>query len=127
MKRCSRCLLPETYPNIRYNEEGVCNYCLSYTPVEYKGEEKLEELLGFYRDRGVKYDYDCVVGVSGGRDSTSKKFSPGMVPALCLGCRYGIAGGVCKVAMRWQSIKNIGKAGIKLYRGSCHARDNKFS
>jgi len=70
MKRCSRCLLPETYPNIRYNGDGVCNYCLSYTPIEYKGEEKLEELLGFYRDRGAKYDYDCVVGVSGGRDST---------------------------------------------------------
>ena len=71
--------------------------------------------------------YDCVVAVSGGRDSTSKKFSPGMVPALCLGCRYGIVSGVCKVAIRWQNIKNIGKAGIKLYRGSCHARDNKFS
>jgi len=49
---------------------------LTYTPIEYKGEEKLEELLGFYRDREAKYDYDCVVGVSGGRDSTSKKFFP---------------------------------------------------
>ena len=120
MKRCSRCLLPETYPNIRYNEDGVCNYCLSYTPIEYKGETKLEELLDTSRNRNI-------VVVSGGRDSTSKKFFPAMVPALCLGCRYGIAGGACKVAMRWQDIKNIGKAGIKLYRGSCHARDNKFS
>jgi tRNA(Ile)-lysidine synthase TilS/MesJ len=72
MKRCSRCLLPETYPNIRYNGDGVCNYCLSYTPIEYKGEPKLEELLDTYlnrtRNKGEKYD--CVVAVSGGRDST---------------------------------------------------------
>jgi len=159
MKRCSRCLLPETYPNIRYNEDGVCNYCLTYRPIEYIGEEKLEELLDTYRNRGDKYD--CVVAVSGGRDSTymlymltevfgmrvlaftydyglvsqqaklnlkmaldalevdlvtikhdqtkyfrnnlialSKKFSPAMVPALCLGCRYGVRGGACKVAMK---------------------------
>jgi len=54
MRRYSKCLLPETYPNIRYNEEGVRNYCLSYTPIEYKGEKKLDELLGFYQNRGRK-------------------------------------------------------------------------
>jgi len=95
MRRCSRCLLPETYPSIRYNEESVCNYCLSYTPIEYKGETKLEELLDTSRNRNI-------VVVSGSRDSTSKKFFPAMVPALCLGCRYGIAGGACKVAMRYK-------------------------
>ena len=56
MKRCSNCLLPETYPNIRYNGDGVCNYCLSYTPIEYKGEQKLKELLDTYRDKGEKYE-----------------------------------------------------------------------
>jgi hypothetical protein len=30
---------------IYYNGDGVCNYCLSYAPIEYKGEPKLEELL----------------------------------------------------------------------------------
>ena len=70
MKRCSRCLLPETYPNIRYSGDGVCNYCLSYTPIEYKGETKLEELLDTHRNRNKGGEYDCVVAVSGGRDST---------------------------------------------------------
>jgi tRNA(Ile)-lysidine synthase TilS/MesJ len=70
MKRCSRCLLPETYPNIRYNGEDVCNYCLTYTLIEYKGEPKLEELLDTSRNRNKGEKYDCVVAVSGGRDST---------------------------------------------------------
>jgi len=56
--------------------------------LEYKGEPKLDELVDTYRNRNKGEKYDCVVAVSGGRDSTSKKFSPAMVPALCLGCRY---------------------------------------
>jgi hypothetical protein len=71
MKRCNRCLLPETYPNIRYNGDGICNYCLSYTPIEYKGKTKLEELLDTYRNRNKGEKYDCVVAVNGGRDSTT--------------------------------------------------------
>jgi len=70
MKKCSRCLLPESFPNIRYNGDGVCNYCLTYTPIEYKGETGLEELLDTYRNRNKGEKYDCVVPVSGGRDST---------------------------------------------------------
>ena len=49
-----------------------------------KGEEKLEELLGFYRDRGAKYDYDCVVGVSGGKTAHSCCMSTPISPSLTL-------------------------------------------
>ena len=67
VSRCARCVLPENYPKIRFDQRGVCNYCLSYKPIQYKGESALRALLDAYRGRGKKYD--CIVGVSGGKDS----------------------------------------------------------
>jgi len=67
MRRCTKCILPETFPGIRFDEKGVCNYCLSYEPVKVHGEAELVKVLGKYRGKGEKYD--CVVPISGGRDS----------------------------------------------------------
>ena len=67
LKRCTNCILPENFPGIRFNEEGVCNYCEEYEKVEVKGEAALEEFLS--RFRGVGRDYDCIAPISGGRDS----------------------------------------------------------
>ena len=68
MKRCKNCLLPEHYPGITFNEEGSCNYCQTYKKCIYKGKEELDRFLESFRDKHEKYD--CVVGVSGGRDSS---------------------------------------------------------
>jgi len=68
MKRCKKCLLPENYPGITFNEEGICNYCESYKKKKYKGKEELDRFLEPFRNKHEKYD--CVVGVSGGRDSS---------------------------------------------------------
>lgn len=68
LKRCTRCILPETFPGIEFDEDGVCNYCLDYEPVKVYGEATLEKVLDGYRGRGEKYD--CVVPISGGRDSS---------------------------------------------------------
>jgi hypothetical protein len=67
VSRCARCVLPENYPKIRFDQRGVCNYCLSYKPIQYKGESALKALLDTYRGRGKQYD--CIVAVSGGKDS----------------------------------------------------------
>lgn len=67
MKRCTKCILPETFPGIEFNENGVCHYCLNYEPVKVYGEEELKKVLSNYRNNGTKYD--CVVPISGGRDS----------------------------------------------------------
>lgn len=67
MKRCTKCILPETFPGIEFNENGVCNYCLNYDPVKVFGKEEFERVLSKYTNKGGKYD--CVVPVSGGRDS----------------------------------------------------------
>jgi hypothetical protein len=67
MKRCSKCVLPECTPNIVFDEEGVCNYCKSYQKIQYKGESELLKILDSHRRKQSKYD--CIVNISGGRDS----------------------------------------------------------
>ena len=44
MKRCTKCILPETFPGIEFDEEGECNYCRDYQPVEVLGVEELQNL-----------------------------------------------------------------------------------
>jgi len=72
IRNCSRCLLPETQETITYDKEGVCNVCKQ---AEYKKEKidwvarekELRNLIEGYRG---KYDYDCIIPYSGGKDST---------------------------------------------------------
>lgn len=63
--RCSRCLMPSTYPEITFDREGVCNFCLSYQESAPLGEEAFLEKI---RSKNGG-QYDCVVGISGGKDS----------------------------------------------------------
>lgn len=67
LRRCTRCILPETMPFIRFDEAGVCNYCHTYKPRNRpKPVEQLFELVEpFRRSHGD----DCIVPFSGGRDS----------------------------------------------------------
>lgn len=68
LKRCTKCILPETMPFITFNDKGVCNYCTNYTlrntprPIE-----ELQELIQPYLR---KNESDCLVPFSGGRDSS---------------------------------------------------------
>lgn len=67
LRRCTKCILPETMPFIRFNEQGVCNYCLSYKPRNKpKPKEELFKLVEPYRK---KDGLECIVPFSGGRDS----------------------------------------------------------
>lgn len=74
VKRCTRCILPENYPNIDFDEKGVCRVCrefdAKYSDIDWKAREKaLERILDRYRGRG-RGKYDCMVPFSGGKDST---------------------------------------------------------
>lgn len=68
VKRCSRCLLPETMTFINFDQDGVCNYCRNHKKIEVKGEGELEKAVSEYRRNDGKPD--CIVGFSGGRDSS---------------------------------------------------------
>jgi hypothetical protein len=67
MIRCSKCILPDTYPNIEFDDRGECNFCKEHVSIKYLGSEKLREDLSEYRKENVQYD--CLVPVSGGKDS----------------------------------------------------------
>jgi glucosamine--fructose-6-phosphate aminotransferase (isomerizing) len=70
IRRCTKCLLPETFPFIHYDAQGVCNYCHSYRPKGLKEDKRpqFEEELRKYRRSDGKPD--CIVAFSGGRDSS---------------------------------------------------------
>lgn len=69
LHRCSKCLLPGTFPFIEFDEYGVCNYCNNYAIKNNpKPIDKLFELVEPYRSKNG--GYDCIVPYSGGRDST---------------------------------------------------------
>lgn len=68
LKRCTRCVLPETMPHIDFDEYGVCNYCRHYQPRNQpKPLVELESLLERYRRNDGSAD--CIMPFSGGRDS----------------------------------------------------------
>src|SRR3989339_40568 len=73
MKQCKRCLYTENHPlNITFDDEGVCSGCRvheeKFTLDWSEREEKLRTLLESYRNTDGM-SYDCIVPVSGGRDS----------------------------------------------------------
>lgn len=72
MKRCVPCGLPETHETIEFNAAGVCNICRGLEQREEVADwdqrkRDLDALVEQYRGR---YDYDCIVPFSGGKDST---------------------------------------------------------
>jgi glutamine---fructose-6-phosphate transaminase (isomerizing) len=67
LRRCRRCVLPETVPFIEFDAAGVCNFCSNYKHVEIWGRDALEAVLKPYRKPGR--ERECVVALSGGRDS----------------------------------------------------------
>lgn len=67
LRRCTKCILPETMPYISFDADGVCNYCKHYKPRNKpRPKEELFELVESYRRKNGN---DCIVPFSGGRDS----------------------------------------------------------
>lgn len=71
IRHCKKCLMPNTRPGSAFNAEGICQACLNYEKrktVNWQARrQQLQELCDKHR-RGGGY-YDCVIPVSGGKDS----------------------------------------------------------
>jgi len=75
---CSRCIMDTTDPDIEFDENGVCNHCRNYEQVAqetsvpyYEGGSKIiQDLVEKIKSEGKDKRYDCIIGVSGGVDST---------------------------------------------------------
>lgn len=77
VKVCSRCIYDERVNAITFDQDGVCNYCRQiedlvdeYGTGKEKGEEKLRQIVEEVKAAGKGKKYDCVIGVSGGTDSS---------------------------------------------------------
>lgn len=73
MKYCTKCVMPNTRPGITFDENGVCAACQSFErrkAIDYKKRwHELESLCDRYRGRNGTNGYDCMIAVSGGKDS----------------------------------------------------------
>lgn len=77
IKVCSRCIYDETIPAIKFDENGVCNYCHMMDGMQemfktgtHEGEQKFLKIIEDIKKAGKGKKYDCVIGVSGGTDSS---------------------------------------------------------
>lgn len=76
-QQCTRCVMDTSDPNITFNEDGLCSYCQNYDknikpfwhPDENRFDE-LEKIAEKIRKEGEGRDYDCILGLSGGADSS---------------------------------------------------------
>jgi len=73
---CSFCVMDESDPLIRFDEEGRCNHCqelikqLADQPTLEKRKASLFQLADTIKKKGLKNQYDCIIGLSGGVDSS---------------------------------------------------------
>lgn len=76
MRICTRCVLDTTAEDIWFDENGECKYCKIHDameerfPLNENSERRLQELVEEIKVAGKNKKHDCIVGVSGGRDST---------------------------------------------------------
>jgi len=68
LKRCTKCILPETYPYVGFDAAGVCHYCRTWKRISPKGEQALIDAVEPYRSKDGSPD--VIVAFSGGRDSS---------------------------------------------------------
>lgn len=79
MKYCSKCLFPETKPDLSFNENGVCSACIASEEkdknIDWKQLEKeFHQIILHYKKKEGEIGWDCIVPVSGGKDSTYQAF-----------------------------------------------------
>lgn len=112
MKYCNRCVMPDTKPDLFLDEEGVCNACRSFekrTQVDWDVRKKeFHSIVDRYRSKDGS-NWDCIIPVSGGKDSTYqvlKVLQQGLNP-LC------VTATTCHLSeIGRKNIENIKKFGV---------------
>ena len=95
MKYCKKCVQPDTRPSIKFDENGICPACTYVDKAQYiDWEERQQELLKIvekYKKHNKINHYDCIIGVSGGKDSLRQAMYVKDVlklKALLVSCTY---------------------------------------
>ena len=96
---CARCIMDTSDSEISFDAKGVCNHCHDYErgiadrvfpPPE--GERMLEGVVARIKHDGRRRRYDCILGLSGGVDSTYVAYLIALVLALLIAVRIGVLG-----------------------------------
>jgi len=79
LRYCKKCLFPETKPDLYFNEEGVCSACIAAESkdngINWKQREKdFYSIIDKFRLGNETIGYDCLIPVSGGKDSTYQAY-----------------------------------------------------
>jgi N-acetyl sugar amidotransferase len=117
IKYCNKCLFPETKPDLAFNELGVCSAC---TAAENKNigidwktrEEDFYKIIEHYRLPKGKVGYDCLIPVSGGKDSTYQAYFMKEICGLNPLCVCFETTNLTELGQK--NIDNISKMGIDL-------------
>lgn len=117
---CRRCIMDTTDPDIEFDHDGVCNHCREYDTLAKKlvftgeeGRKRLSVIVDKIKEVGKGQNNDCIIGLSGGLDSTY---------AAYIARKMGLKPLVVHVDNEWDSeiainnIKNtVKKLGLDLY------------
>jgi len=111
---CSKCICDTSIPGISFDDRRICNFCQAHDrmekqfPLNEEGQRKLNKLVEEVKAKGKGNKYDCLVGISGGTDSTY---------LLYMSKKMGLRPLAVHFDNGWDSeiaIKNIEKAVSKL-------------
>ena len=105
---CTKCVMDTTDPEISFDSDGVCSHCVEFDRETSKGwfpneegSKRLSEIIDVIKETGKNQEYDCILGLSGGVDSSYLAFKMS---------EYGIRPLVVHVDAGWNSelaVKNI--------------------
>jgi N-acetyl sugar amidotransferase len=77
LQTCSRCVMDTSDPDISFNQYGVCNHCTNFDLISSQhwfpndeGKRRLAQIVTTIQEAGKNQDYDCILGLSGGVDSS---------------------------------------------------------
>lgn len=108
---CKICIMPSTKPNLEFNKDGVCQGCVNFNnrkKIDWSEKEKQFKKI-ISENKSKNTNYDCVIPVSGGKDSTYqviKALEYNLNP-LCVTAR------TCKLTELGRfNIENIKKLGV---------------
>lgn len=112
MKICNNCIQPDTRPGIFFNDDGICGACLwekEKESIDWKTRE--DELTNIVRQSKEKKNgnYNCVIGVSGGKDSTFQAlYARDHLDLKCLLVNYEPDGMTDIGKQNIENLKNLG-------------------
>lgn len=72
---CTRCIQDNSVPGISFDTNGICNFCYLHDelcemfPNDERGTQKLNKIIKDIKKQSKNKEFDCVIGISGGRDS----------------------------------------------------------